>query len=502
MAIVGRFTFERIVAAISCLEVRRSKKIVPVILLGFSIGVLSSGGCGQTATPVTSQATTQAQVDTYFGGPFNVAGSAGAFEMSSSAFDHSTNQVGVSSFTSTHVPAPIMNGTFTRADTGFLSISENFTTTSLGVVPENPPITGAWAVEIPGAGVLANFLNLRGSASGGASAAPVAMAENTACPNFTTKTPFLYVTVPKTSLSADTADYGAVNITVQGSAVTIDATPFLIGPVGPVAQAASTVTAGCSNTNLGALTAYPINSFGSPSSVDLISIGGSSFLISRFTNLGGGGAFGGGTGVIGVAEPSQPVDVSALVGAKYNGFIYAPLNAAAQQKYDITVLASSFGNHSATSQACSALQASLLANNGQGAKTIPVLPSANTLYGGEFLTTTGAGAVNDPSGASGSENCDVAIDLGIQDSATNGLFPKATVFIGSNYPPFSGSNPWTCSQTGSICAVSFPAAAVVGQLQGQYVIFLVASAASNPAPQFPGSTQNQPVGIYLFQRAQ
>jgi hypothetical protein len=146
-----------------------------------------------------------------------------------------------------------------------------------------------------------------------------------------------------------------------------------------------------------------------------------------------------------------------------------------------------------------------MANNGQGARTVRVLPSANSLYGGEFLTITGTGAVNDPSGASGSENCDTAIDLGIQDSTTNGLFPNATVFIGSNYPPFSAANPWICTDTGSICAVSFPAAAVVGQVQGQYVIFLVASAVSSPAAQLPdgsGNRPSQPIGIYLFQKAQ
>lgn len=502
MAMVRRcFTFDRIVAAISSLEIRQSQKTLPVILLGLCIAALGSGGCGQTATPVTSPAT--GQVDSYFGGPFNVSGS--DFGKSSAVFDHTTNQIGVSAFLSTttaQVPTSILNGTFARADTGFLSITENFATTGSGVlIAENPPITGAWAVEIPGAGVLANYLNLQSAGSGvAASAAPVAMAENTACPNFASQTPFLYVTVPNPSLTSDTADYGRVNISVQGSAVTFGTTPFLVGPV---AQPASTVTGGCSTSNLGALTAYPLNSFGSASNSDLISIGASSFLVSSFTNTGGGGrgAFGGGSGVIGVAEPSQPVNVSAVIGAQYNGFLYAPLNAP-NQNYNSTVLASAFGDHTASSLACSALQTSLMANNGQGANTVPVLPSANTLYGGEFLTITGTGEVNDPSGTSGSENCDVAIDLGTQDSATNGLFPHATVFIGSNFPPFSSSNPWICSQTGSVCAISFPAAAVVGQVQGQYVILVVASAASSPPAQLPGGAQNQPIGIYLFQKTQ
>ena len=141
--------------------------------------------------------------------------------------------------------------------------------------------------------------------------------------------------------------------------------------------------------------------------------------------------------------------------------------------------------------------------------SVAALPSANTLYGGEFLRTTGGVTVNDPTGANGSENCDVAIDLGLEDSANNGLFRNATVFIGSNYPPFSATNPWNCFGTTSVCAVSFPAAAVVGQVQGQYVIFVVASAASKPAAQLPNQLSNsqgspiaQPVGIYLFQKPQ
>jgi hypothetical protein len=167
------------------------------------------------------------------------------------------------------------------------------------------------------------------------------------------------------------------------------------------------------------------------------------------------------------------------------------------------MLASAFGNHSATSQACSALQTSLAANNGKGAGTVPALPSFTSLYGGEFLVTTSTGTANSPLGANGSENCDVVIDFGQQDSNVNGLFPNATVFVGSNYPPFSSSKPWICSDSGSTCAVSFPAAAVVGNVQGRYVIFVTASASSTPPARLPdnfGNRPAQPVGIYLFQK--
>jgi hypothetical protein len=499
------FRFYQIVVGTLVRKMRRRDKTLLPLLLGLSFAVLCSGGCGQTAKPITSSA--EGTVYSYFGGPFSVAGS--DLAKSSSTFDHTANQVAVSAFINTQtaqVPTAIIEGPFLTADTGFLSITENFATTSSGVIAaQNPPLTGAWAVEIPGAGALANLLSVNGANAGqvSVSAAPLAMAENTACPNFPKPVSFLYVTVPNATLTADTADYGGANISSQGSAVTFHTQPYLIGPL---EQTASTVTGGCSNTTLGALTAYPLNSFAVSSNLELVSIGTSGLLVSSFSsnNSGSLGAFGGGTGVIGVAAPAAPVNVSAVVGAQYNGFFYAPSNKVVET-YDITVLASAYGDDNATSPACSALQSSLVANNGQGAGTVPVLPSANSLYGGEFLTTTAAGAANDPTAASGSENCDVVIDLGSQDSTNNGLFPNATLFIGSNFPPYSTSNPWNCPNTGSSCAVSFPAAAVVGTVQGQYVILVEASAASIPAAQLPnnfGSPAPQPLGIYLFQKKQ
>jgi hypothetical protein len=461
--------------------------------------LLVSNGCGQTAKPVVTSAA--GQVDTYFGGPFNVSGSPAA-QPNAAAFDRSAHQIALSSQIRTGAPVNIINGTFTSADTGFLAVTESLAVSPTTQLPsaQNPAITGAWAVEIPGAGALANFLSLH--ATGLDSAGPTAMVQNTACPNFTAPREFLYVTVPYETMFTDMADYGIANISTQGSAVTFSAQPFLIGST---PQTTSTVTGGCSQTVLGALTAYPLNTFGNsaPLGPELISIGSAGLLVSRFYPLNGGSsAFGGGTGVIGVAAPSSPLDVNSVSSAKYNGFIFSPKNTVQQSNgYDITVLASAFGNHAGASQACSTLQASLAANNSQSG-TVPVLPSPNSIYGGEFLTISATGTVNDPTGAVGSENCDVAIDLGTQDPSSNGLFPNATVFIGSNCPPFSASKPWTCS-SGSVCAVSFPAAAIVGQVQGQYVIFVAASGVSTPPAQLPDGSGNltpQPVGIYLFQK--
>jgi hypothetical protein len=469
-------------------------------VLALCVALLGAAGCGQTAKPVVSPAA--GQVDSYFGSPFATPGN--VFGESLSSFDHAANQISASSYLKTQtaqVPTGVMSGTFATADTGFLNITENFTTVSGVITPQNPPLSGAWAVEIPGSGVLANLLNIN-SSSLSVKAAPAAMVENTNCPNFPTAVSFLYAAVPNANQTTDSADFGTVSISSQGSAVTFNTQPYLIG-MPP--QASFTVTGGCSHTNFGQLTAYPLNSFATLANVELISIGRLGLLTSSYVGGASGsspGAFGGGSGVIGLAELNAPLDISAIVNNKYDGFLFSPLNKV-QGTYDITMLAAAFGNHSATSQTCSVLQTSLAANNGKGAGTIPVLPSFNSLYGGEFLVTTGTGTANDPTGANGSENCDVVIDFGQQDSNVNGLFPNATVFVGSNYPPFSASNPWICSDTGSTCAVSFPAAAVVGNVQGRYVIFVTASASSAPPARLPdnfGNRPAQPVGIYLFQK--
>jgi hypothetical protein len=79
--------------------------------------------------------------------------------------------------------------------------------------------------------------------------------------------------------------------------------------------------------------------------------------------------------------------------------------------------------------------------------------------------------------AGGYGNCNVAIDLGAQTG--NGLYPNATVYVGQ---AFSAN---TVSQ-----AISFPAVAIAGQINGKYAIFLIGSQ----------NTFSQPGwGIYLLQ---
>src|SRR5215472_15517253 len=90
-------------------------------------------GCSQTAPPVTTPAADK--VNTYFGGPFSVAGS--SVGRSSSSFDHSADQIGVSALVNNQsllVPTQVLSGSFTPANTGFLAVTENFLTTSSGTI--------------------------------------------------------------------------------------------------------------------------------------------------------------------------------------------------------------------------------------------------------------------------------------------------------------------------------------------------------------------------------
>src|SRR5262245_8821471 len=64
------------------------------IMLLVVLVAIGLSACGETAKPVISPAA--GQVDSYFGGPFVVAGS--ALHETSSSFDHTAGQIAVSGF--------------------------------------------------------------------------------------------------------------------------------------------------------------------------------------------------------------------------------------------------------------------------------------------------------------------------------------------------------------------------------------------------------------------
>ena len=161
-------------------------------------------------------------------------------------------------------------------------------------------------------------------------------------------------------------------------------------------------------------------------------------------------------------RPSNAVDTSSLAEAKYQGFLYGSGGpASGSQSGSGFSLIGSFGYD----------------NLQESCPTLPAPKTSTTLYGGEF--GNGKSINNDPS-SHAFGNCDLAIDLGAQDTSNNGLYPAATVHVTSAFP-----------KNGIAKTYSFPAVAIAGQISGKYAIFLIgADTVGSPS---------QGWGIYLLQ---
>jgi hypothetical protein len=294
---------------------------------------------------------------------------------------------------------------------------------------------------------------------------------------------FLFVTLPDTLITAGTGAvdwnpavetaYGSVDISASGSTVTFANINQYILPSagGGKLTNSSSVTGACSSTVYGNTVAIPANATvtdpgegGSPTvtAQAMVGIGSSGLLVE---NNGGASYLGAGTGAIGLPKPSSAVDTSALVGAQYLGFFYGSGS-------------SNNGTSSGTTTNWSSSVASF------GFTSLPstcaaVAPQTSTmLYGGDFTGNNPAASTVQSGGGFG--NCDFAIDLGVQDASTNGLYPAATVYVGSSF---------ATNTTGK--SYSFPAVAISGQLNGKYAIFLVGEDTVG--------SPNQAWGIYLLQ---
>jgi hypothetical protein len=194
-----------------------------------------------------------------------------------------------------------------------------------------------------------------------------------------------------------------------------------------------------------------------------IGIGPSGFLVEDAGSSSIQGQFyenilGAGNGAIGLPMASGPLTTSDVAAAQYQGFLYGsggPVSGSAQPGSGFSLIGS-FG-YKSLKTSC---------------PTLPVPEAGTILYGGEF-------ANNDPS-RNASGNCDLAIDLGVQDGSKHGLYRAATVYVTTAFP-----------MNGIAKAYSFPAVAIAGQIQDKYAIFLIGLDSS-------GSPE-QAWGIYLLQ---
>jgi len=359
---------------------------------------------------------------------------------------------------------------------------------SLAVTRSNksyPKVTDGWAFELAGqAGGLAQF--------NGQPFVPLVPAVS--CPAMSKPETFLFVTLParmNTGMAQplgwnplnETA-YGSADISASGLTVTLNniaqhTLPSLSGGASgtPANPSPSSVTGACSSTVYGNTVSLPpqvtITNPGNGESVPpqaLLGIGPSGLLVESNGNYIGAetpfyqNGLGAGTGAIGLPKPSSAVDTSSLVGAQYLGFFFGSGSVGVNPTNGNSFTTNGFS--SVASFGFSSLP-STCASVAPGTST--------TLYGGDFTN-------NDPTtSTTGYGICDFAIDLGAQDTSTNGLFPSATVYVG---PTFAGNTTRTTTY-------SFPAVAIAGQLNGKYAIFLIGEDTVG--------SPNQPWGIYLLQ---
>jgi hypothetical protein len=358
-----------------------------------------------------------------------------------------------------------------------------------GVTYQSPLAVSGWAVEL--AGQAGGLLQMAGQPF-------TPMVPAVTCPSMSSAETFLFVTLPAGLITSGTGSnawnpqletaYGSVDISASGSTVTFANINQNILPSaggGKTSGVPSSATGACSTTVYGETVAVPTNPTITTDPTGTTTIGpqamlgiGSSGLLvedndSKDANATKGtfyeNVLGAGTGAIGLPKPSSALDTTSLVSAQYQGFFYGggSYDSARKSSFNWSSLPASFGFSSTLQSTCAAVVA-----EGTSANT------STTLDGGDF-------ANNDPDAAQskgGFGNCDFAIDLGTRDTSTNGLFPKANVWVG---PGFG----FTTNTTGNW--YSFPAVAIAGQLNGKYAIFLIGEDTVG--------SPNQAWGIYLLQ---
>jgi hypothetical protein len=371
------------------------------------------------------------------------------------------------------------SGVISALSNGVISLGTTYHESSSGVkTTYSPALTGSWAVGWLGQAALI-----------GMDAYPnfTPAVPTQACPSITTKETFQFVTIPEQLSTTGTkiasgswnpqleTAFGSVAIATTGTTANFSSISQYTFPVNggapgqPSNPASASATSVCSSTYYGKTISYPASgTITDPGTSEIvppsatIGIGPSGFLVedagsSQISGDPYENILGAGYGAIGLPMPPSALTTSSLAAAQYQGFLYGtggPLNTT--QTGSGFSLIGSFG-YSNLQASCAALPA----------------PSTSTiLYGGEF-------ANNDPS-SNTFGNCDLAIDLGAQDTKNNGLYPAATVYVTAGFP-----------KNGIGQAYSFPAVAIAGQINGKYAIFLIGVDTSG--------SPSQAWGIYLLQ---
>lgn len=480
----------------------RFESLVPSALL---IAAWIVSGCSSGSTKITPPPS-QPGPQTYMA-PFIVGDSGQSGSQGYAVFAYQIDDVAQTFSKSTYYTGEVGGqlqqgtrtydaGTTTALARGLLSFGLDYTFSNGNITTYNPPQAGGWAVELPNqAGGLVQIA--------GEPIEPIVAA--TSCPNLKSPQTYQFLTLPAPFPSGLSEPYswdptqetvfGSVDVSSSGGTVTFNniqqyALPSFpdLTPGAPAVAVTSPQTGTCSSGYYGNTTVVPgnltvtdpgPNSVAQP--VALVGIGPTGLLIESnaangepdsppydtpplYQNL-----LGAGSGAIGLPKPSSALDTSAVVGAQYLGFTYG------------TGLYG-FGGGSSTCGSGSSGWSTCVASFGfaalpAGCQSVAT-QTATMIYGGDFPGNNPGSPGTQSNGGFG--NCDLAIDLGAQDPNNNGLYPDATVYVGTVYAGNAlGAN------------YSFPAVAIAGQLGGKYAIFLTGL-------DITGSP-NQAWGIYLLQ---
>jgi hypothetical protein len=438
-------------SAVSPVAATPAKEQSPVCGLALAALVLGLAGCGASANLPT--AASNGQVNTYYSGPVQDAGySDGQFTI-----DHYGSQLSFEESYKSEI-VPTLEGTFTTTASGFSNIAETAGPTSsagTSMAEFSTPLTGAWLAEMQGVAAAGNLLNNTDDTIQGGAA--TVMAANTECPNFPKPVRFLYVTPPPPNSTYPSGNsYGTTDINTQGSSVDFNTTYYTLGQ--PLTNPTTVQgVAACATTALGSLISYPVNVVSNSLGSNGYSVIAKSQFLAGAIPASAGTIY---TGqnvvnseyVVGLAMPSTAVSTTALAGTHFIGLLYNP-SAASSAAYDPSVLAGAFGDYAGASSACANFQAGITASLANG--TISQAPSSQAIYGGDFSKALTNGAPGDL----GTETCDMAIDLGAQDSTNYGLFPNAQLYA------WTQPNVWDTATV-----TSATGAAIVSQIDGRYVI--------------------------------
>jgi len=379
-------------------------------------------------------------------------------------------------------------GAFTVLQRGLRSLGTTYalpyTASATAITYPLSPLVGSYAVELAGqAGGLIQMI--------GQPATPLVATSN--CPSIATAQTFQFITLPQASfISSNQTAFGSVSIATNGTTVNFSNIQQFTLPVNggspgtPSSAYASTATGACSPTPYGNTISIPVDVVTNPNGGALqgegpviLGIGQTGLLVESLADGGyPNNVLGAGTGAIGLPQPSSSLGTTpmALAGTsqpQYLGFIYSGGAVVSGAATVWTSNIASFGFPSSLQSSCAAF----------AAQTGTLV---NGIYGGDFPVNATSG-LPDPSQASvqtngGYGNCNLAVDLGTESSTSNGLYPAAKVWIGSQF---------TANTTSPKKTYSFPAVAVAGQLQGKFVILLIGEDTT--------SSPHQPWSIYLMQ---